>query len=128
VGHNATCVTKCQDGSTLALWRITGIHSFVPPVCDPPAVRKWLRDAIVHDGPSPRSMSGMYGWNSATSKCDNAQGDHYVVLVGYDHAAGVFIAKNSWGATWNGNGYFKIAYGSCGMDGSGTTIDQVIPP
>lgn len=43
---------------------------------------------------------------------------HVVTLVGYDNAGGYWIAKNSWGSTWNGNGYFKIGYGECGIGDS----------
>ncbi|CAA9379114.1 MAG: hypothetical protein AVDCRST_MAG75-809 [uncultured Propionibacteriaceae bacterium] len=43
-------------------------------------------------------------------------GGHCVVLIGYDDAAGCWIARNSWGAGWGDGGYFRIAYGDCGIE------------
>jgi hypothetical protein len=127
-GKDTSCPGQCKDGKALSLWRISGTKSFVPPSLDKAAVQKWTRDALVHDGPVPRHLGGMYAWSSVTHKCSNLQGDHYVTLVGYDHPSKLWIAKNSWGPTWNGNGYFEVAYGECGMDASSTVVDKVIPP
>jgi C1A family cysteine protease len=38
------------------------------------------------------------------------QGNHFVVIVGWDDTAGAFIVKNSWGTGWGMNGYFEISY------------------
>jgi|SwirhisoilCB3_FD_contig_31_14895975_length_1999_multi_5_in_0_out_0_1 C1A family cysteine protease len=46
----------------------------------------------------------------------NQAGGHCVALIGYDDAAGCWIAKNSWGTGWGENGFFRIAYGECGID------------
>jgi C1A family cysteine protease len=43
-------------------------------------------------------------------------GGHCVSIIGYDDALGCWICKNSWGTSWGDNGYFKIAYGECGID------------
>jgi C1A family cysteine protease len=43
-------------------------------------------------------------------------GGHCVVLIGYDDAAGCWIARNSWGTNWGDAGYFRIAYGECGIE------------
>lgn len=37
-------------------------------------------------------------------------GGHSIVLVGYDHTRQVFRIKNSWGSSWNGNGFAEITY------------------
>lgn len=42
-------------------------------------------------------------------------GDHAVCIVGYDDAGGYWICKNSWGPTWGEKGWFRIAYGDCGL-------------
>jgi len=39
-----------------------------------------------------------------------------VVLIGYDDGQGCWIARNSWGAGWGDSGYFRIAYGECGIE------------
>jgi C1A family cysteine protease len=45
-----------------------------------------------------------------------AAGGHCVSLVGYDDAQGCWIAKNSWSSGWGDGGYFRIAYGECGIE------------
>ncbi len=42
-------------------------------------------------------------------------GDHAICIVGYDDAGGYWICKNSWGQVWGEKGWFKIAYGDCGV-------------
>jgi hypothetical protein len=37
-------------------------------------------------------------------------------VVGYDDEAACWICKNSWGEDWGDQGWFRIAYGQCGMD------------
>lgn len=43
-------------------------------------------------------------------------GGHCVVLIGYDDAQSCWIARNSWGLGWGDSGYFRIAYGECGIE------------
>jgi C1A family cysteine protease len=43
-------------------------------------------------------------------------GGHCVTIVGYDDAQGAWICKNSWGTGWGEAGFFRIAYGQCGID------------
>jgi C1A family cysteine protease len=44
------------------------------------------------------------------------EGGHAVAIVGYNDDEGYWIAKNSWGTSWGEAGWFKIAYGECGID------------
>ncbi len=46
------------------------------------------------------------------------RGGHCICVVGYDDAQGAWICKNSWGTGWGEQGYFRIAYGQCGIDAS----------
>ena len=41
-------------------------------------------------------------------------GGHCVSLFGYDSEG--WLCKNSWGTGWGEEGWFRIAYGECGMD------------
>lgn len=43
-------------------------------------------------------------------------GGHCVTIVGYNDDPGYWICKNSWGADWGEKGFFRIAYGQCGID------------
>jgi C1A family cysteine protease len=43
-------------------------------------------------------------------------GGHCVTIVGYNDNPGYWICKNSWGTDWGDQGFFRIAYGECGID------------
>jgi hypothetical protein len=50
-------------------------------------------------------------------------GGHCISVVGYDDSLGCWICKNSWGTGWGESGglsaergWFRIAYGECGID------------
>jgi C1A family cysteine protease len=43
-------------------------------------------------------------------------GGHCIAIIGYDDTAGCWICKNSWGAGWGENGFFRIAYGQCSIE------------
>jgi C1A family cysteine protease len=43
-------------------------------------------------------------------------GGHCVLVIGYSQSQGCWICKNSWGESWGEAGFFKIAYGECGID------------
>ncbi|NML13645.1 C1 family peptidase [Azohydromonas caseinilytica] len=58
-------------------------------------------------------------------------GGHCVAIIGYDDAQSCWICKNSWGPGWGDGGFFRIAYGECGIDTSygpygavGASIEQ----
>jgi C1A family cysteine protease len=46
---------------------------------------------------------------------DKQVGRHAIALVGYDDDGKFWICKNSWGAKWGENGWFKMAYDQCGI-------------
>ena len=53
------------------------------------------------------------------------EGGHCVCCVGYDDDGQYWICKNSWGAGFGESGYFRIAYGECGIDGDMWALDEV---
>jgi len=53
-------------------------------------------------------------------RCDSTLiENHAILIIGYNETGQYWIAKNSWGSWWNGDGYFKIAYGNCRVDPRG---------
>ncbi len=56
--------------------------------------------------------SGVYKHVSGVAK-----GGHCVCIVGYSASGGYWICKNSWGADFGESGYFRIAFGQCGIEG-----------
>ena len=43
-------------------------------------------------------------------------GLHCVAVVGYDDGNRSWLCKNSWGAGWGEQGFFRIRYGQCEID------------
>jgi hypothetical protein len=42
-------------------------------------------------------------------------GNHAICVVGYNDVENCWICKNSWGTGWGEEGWFRIAYGECGI-------------
>ena len=55
-------------------------------------------------------------------------GRHGVVIVSYNDNDACWICKNSWGSDWGEDGYFRIAYGECGIDSYRAVTAQVSVP
>jgi subtilisin-like proprotein convertase family protein len=67
-------------------------------------------------------------WDGDIYRCTNdSDTNHIVVIVGYDDAGGYWIVKNSWGASWNGDGYFKVGYGECAIENYVYYADPLAP-
>ena len=82
-----------------------------------------IKAAIVNYG----GVSASFYWNSAYMRTGGyyyppsgsaGSGNHMITIVGWDDThsvtgapgTGAFLCKNSWGSSWNGNGYFWISY------------------
>ncbi|MCJ7620510.1 MAG: hypothetical protein MUP64_09870 [Anaerolineae bacterium] len=110
-GQDQVC-SVCPDWES----RVTKISSWVG-LTDMSEMKQQLAD----NGPFEATMavyvdfyyykSGVYEYSSG-----RLVGFHAVTVVGYDDEEGYWIAKNSWGTTWGDAGWFKIAYGQCGID------------
>jgi hypothetical protein len=82
-----------------------------------------IKQTLIDRGPLTAAMG--YGdsysgyWDGDIYRCGDDDGiNHGVVIAGYNDAGGYWIIKNSWGSTWNGDGYFKIGYGECSIESS----------
>jgi C1A family cysteine protease len=79
------------------------------------ATADMIKNAIYTDGPVVawfKVYSDFYSYHSGvyTHVTGTYDGNHFVLVTGYDDALDAFIVKNSWGTTWGDAGYFKIAY------------------
>lgn len=111
VGGNQNC-NVCADWQNRA-YKITGHRQITAPA----EIKEW----IATRGPVTGCFlvySDFFSYRSGVYRhvTGDLQGGHCVAIVGYDDAAGCWICKNSWGAGWGDNGFFRIAYGECGID------------
>ena len=60
---------------------------------------------------------GLFNYTGGVFKDDGSPvaGQHAVCIVGFDDAKGCWIVKNSWGSGWGEQGWFRVAYGQCGI-------------
>lgn len=68
-----------------------------------------------------------HGANGPVTRCSNTQVNHAVTLAGFDTDSKGntnMIIKNSWGKTWNGDGYVKTPLGCNNL---GQTVSFVVP-
>ena len=87
-----------------------------------------IKNELVNGGPVLAGMN-MNTWNPATSSCTSSTENHGVIIVGYDNLGGYWIVKNSYGSGWNGDGYFEVKYGQCGLDsGMTVAVENVLSP
>jgi len=59
-----------------------------------------------------------FGYSSGvyTHVTGGLAGLHCVEVIGFDDFQSCWICKNSWGSYWGDAGFFRIAYGQCGID------------
>jgi C1A family cysteine protease len=111
-----------QQGWEQALLYINGFHT----TTDVSA----MKDCIANVGPVTTCFvvyddffyytGGIY-----TRTSDQVAGGHCVGVVGFNDDQGYWICKNSWGTGWGEQGFFRIAYGQCGIDGQMWLIDGI---
>lgn len=104
-----TCGNRCTNYTT----RLVRLSSMGWATTSPDTIKNLL----MTKGPLSVTLSMGGYWNGDVYQCSaGAMVDHAVMLVGYDDAGGYWIVKNSWGSTWNGDGYFKVGYGQCSIE------------
>lgn len=81
----------------------------------------YRKDYLTHHGPMIACLTVYddffsYGGGVYRHVTGQRAGGHCILVVGYSQAEGCWICKNSWGSEWGDAGFFKIAYGECGID------------
>ncbi len=109
--RNLRC-TPCPDWRS----RVTKIQSWWGTV----SVGQ-MKQALAEKGPFEATMDVYYDFFYYTGgvyrrASGSYAGGHAVTIAGYDDRGRYWIAKNSWGTGWGENGWFRIAYGQCGID------------
>jgi len=118
---DATCSDRCTDWQS-RLRRIDAVG---------PVSASEIKQNVVDKGPLSVVMGvgAKYGghFDGDIYRCDDDSGvNHAVVIAGYDDAGGYWIVRNSWGSSWNGDGYFKVGYGECAIE-SGVYYASPLP-
>ena len=112
---NRTCADRCADYAS----RLVTVESYGAVAADAASIKQNLVDK----GPIVVSMGmgdefGGYFDGDIYRCSSDSSTNHAVVIAGYDDVGGYWIVRNSWGATWDGDGYFKVGYGECRIEGS----------
>jgi plastocyanin len=92
-----------------------------------------MKEWISTGGPLEACFTVYDDFNSYTSGIythvtGNRAGGHCVCCVGYNDTDKYWICKNSWGPGFGESGYFRIAYGECGIDSWMDAIEGVSCP
>ncbi|RLG15146.1 MAG: hypothetical protein DRN66_00205 [Candidatus Nanohalarchaeota archaeon] len=128
---NSNCNGKCSDWNA-RLWDLSG-SNYTVYYSD--FSNDELKNWISYYGPLPIAIDMDNGddWDGDIYRC-NEEGDlnHAVVLTGYNDTGNdttsYWIVKNSWGSSWNGDGYFKIGFNECNVTDYFNYVDAVNPP
>jgi putative hemolysin len=110
---DATCSGRCANWAS----RLTQTDTLDYVDSNPQTIKEY----IIGKGPLSVCMgigSSVGGYfDGDIYRCTDDYGtNHCVVVLGYDDAGGYWIVKNSWGSSWNGDGYFKVGYGECSIE------------
>ena len=110
---DATCSDRCSDWSS----RLKKIDE----TGNVPNNKEAIKDNLIEKGPLAVSMGigSEVGGNFVNGiyRCDDdSKTNHAVVITGYDETEDYWIVRNSWGSSWNGDGYFKVGYGECSIE------------
>lgn len=81
----------------------------------------YRKDWLTHVGPMTACLTVYddffsYGEGIYRHVSGARAGGHCILVIGYSESQHCWICKNSWGSDWGDNGFFKIAYGECGIN------------
>jgi C1A family cysteine protease len=119
--HQQAC-SQSADWASRAV-KITGWHT-ISAAAD---IKTWLSTK----GPLASCFSvynDFFAYKSGVYKhvSGGLAGGHCISVIGYDDANGCWICKNSWGPNWGDKGFFRIAYGECGIDSTMWAVEGVL--
>jgi len=103
------CSNACANWQNSS-YKISSWSYLVAPSVDS------LKNAISTNGPVVGSMvvySDFFSYHSGIytrTASSTVEGNHVVLVVGYNDTGQYFIAKNSWSTGWGESGFFRIAY------------------
>jgi C1A family cysteine protease len=107
------CSGLCADWAN----RVAKITGYTELTGKPAQVKEWVSTK----GPVSSCFivyEDFFSYRSGVYKhvTGGQAGGHCVTIVGYNDSQGCWICKNSWGTGWGEQGFFRIAYGECGID------------
>jgi C1A family cysteine protease len=113
---------QCADWQGRAT-KITGWHTISAAA----EIKTWISSR----GPLATCFTVYYDFFNYTSGVYKhvtgaVDGGHCVSVVGYNDAGGYWICKNSWGPTFGESGFFRIAYGECGIDSTMWAVEGIL--
>ncbi|MFI9811695.1 C1 family peptidase [Saccharothrix variisporea] len=125
VPGDQSCANLCGN-SNARLTFIRGWRRYVTPA----SMKAWLSNT----GPLIACFSvyadfqDCYHGGVYRHVAGELRGGHCVCVVGYDDIGKYWICKNSWGPNFGEQGFFRIAYGECGIDAEMWTVEGVRSP
>jgi C1A family cysteine protease len=119
--HQQAC-GQCSDWKSRAT-KIVGWHT----ISSVPHMKTWLSS----NGPLATCFTVYhdfftYAGGVYKHVTGGLAGGHCVCVVGYDDAVGCWICQNSWGTDWGESGFFRIAYGECGIDSTMWAVEGIV--
>jgi C1A family cysteine protease len=124
--RNLPCSGSCDDWPSRAVKVVSWQE-----IIDGGARKEWLATR----GPMIGCMAvyrDLFSYTSGIYRhtTGDLAGYHAVCVVGYSEVEQAWICKNSWGPDWGESGWFKMAYGECGMDTQFAMygIQDITPP
>ncbi len=105
IASNSPC-NRCSDWQD-RLWKIDDKEHVSNTV-------EAIKNYIYNAGPLVAALNMSMNFPEGIMRCDpDGPANHAIVITGYDETGDYWICKNSWGAGWHGDGYFKVGFGEC---------------
>ena len=101
------CQNKCSNWQS----RLTTINSWVYAPTDRTSIKNYLLQGPVMAAMAVYTDFFYYHSGVYQHVTGGLEGYHAVAIVGYNDSGQYWIVKNSWGASWGENGFFRIKYG-----------------